>query len=223
MDNFESMTFESNNNFKIVEIDSHGEEGRIDYSLEVDDKTALSSILLEGEFSDIKITFNDAPLQENKETTFTTSSESAFLYTNINPAPRHGKSNVRITGRFKKGKRSKISILNIFNRTGKFWGPISCTACKRLIRFLVSAMITPVGFTDLSLNDMLPEQFWDWIKEAKFPSAITKIFEYIPADFANKFLEALRWLAGFLNEALTPLDNILTKICLRLGMCKNAT
>lgn len=222
MSAFDRTMLTAGNKFKIIEFDSSGEGGHFKHEIEIDDSTQLVAVLIEGEISEPIVFLHGFPIEDDGNITRTIQSGMRTLLTKIDPAKDLGRVNLQFQGVLSKGARAKISVLILFHRIRKNWGPLSCTACKRIVRFLITAIITGLNIPDIPLDGAIPIRIWDLIKETGIPDIVMKLIEFIGIDFAKKFIGALRWLAGFLNEAFTPLDNVLTYICMRLGFCMSA-
>ncbi len=98
---------------------------------------------------------------------------------------------------------------------------LSCTGCKRLLRFVISWLITGFGLPDIPLDGSLPKEFWDWLRAilsggpSSWPTVVAKLLEYL----SKPIIEALKWLAALVNELYQPIDTLLEKACAWLGFC----
>jgi hypothetical protein len=214
---FDRTTTTSEGNFELVELDTTGEEGEFDHTVQVNPNDSLVSVLIEGEIEAYEVLLDDEYISDEEETdALVVVGERRTLITVPNPAPT-GRVRLLIRGILNAGRRAKISVLKFARRLR---GHISCNACKRLFRFIVFALLSVAGAPDVQVGGMIPTgEFGEWIAEAKLPPAVQRILEYLDGEPWRQGLEALRRIGDALSEVLTPVDAVVTHLCERMGLC----
>ncbi len=211
---FDRTTTTSEGNFEIMEFDSTGEEGEFQHSLEISSAEAVVGVLVEGRVDEYQVLLDEVDIRDEEEV-LVSESDSRTLITVAEPVPE-GRVRLLIHGFLRAGRRAKISVLKLSRRLRRH---VSCNACKRFFRFIVSALLTTASAPDVSVGGLIPEEFGGWITEAELPPAATEILSRLNEDPWRQALEALRGIGVVLNEVLTPFDAVLTHLCEAVGAC----
>ena len=219
MASFDVTFFHSEDKFRIIEMDSTGEGGDYDLTFDIGPEATAVAVLIEGEGLKAEISLGDELLEKNGKTKFTSQKGSRTFHTQIAPEGTNLAPRISLRGIVDRGTRVKISIISLFRKFKKSWEPISCTGCKRLLRFLISMLLTGGGLPDIPLDGDIPEEFWKWIQDLNPPEAVKKLLEHLPDELFGKIIGALQWAVAFFNEAYAPFDAVLTTVCCRLGFC----
>ncbi len=225
MSAFNQTTFVEDDKFKIVELDSTDEGGEFNIPIELEEGAELVSVLIEGAVVNPHAFIGDVRLEADDNRTV--ESRSGHQLTQIDPTGNQ----LLLSGLMEAGQRAKITVLVLYRRIrNRAWGMLSCSGCKRLLRFLIKPMFTGGidAIPDIILDGVIPEEFWQlvggWLNEnAPFPDVVQVIIDRLDPYFVEQFNYALRWLVEYIQEALEPINmvinEVLTEICRLIGFC----
>lgn len=218
---FDRSDMTSDGNFVLTELESTGEAGETRLELALESDVAAIAVLIEGDGLDA-VTEIDGERGGIEEAQ---AARDRGPHRRLMVRVGQGMKSLRITI-WSTGARARVSILRVFRRFRSEIGQrLSCTACKRLVRFLITSIITGFGWADLPWDGELPRSLWEKLRHvlntdvSQWPPIVANLLAALNSRLVEELIVALRWLIGFLNEALQPLDYLLELICRKLGFC----
>lgn len=209
--------------FVLTEFDSTGEAGEVEVEVPVAKGVSTVAVMIEGRSVDVKVDIvgDGEEFRAGTEATPPDAIPRRLLLR----AGRYMKSvRLRI---WTQGARAKVSILQIFERFAEDLGKrMSCTSCKRFVRFVVTWLLTGLGVPDVPMDGPLPASAWAKLREwlalgdlNQVPPIVAQLLAALHSEFVKRLIEALRWVLAYINEMYEPIDSVLTWICRRLGFC----
>jgi hypothetical protein len=207
--------------FRLFEFDATGEAGPFEYAVPLDERASAVVVLFEGEGGDADVLLDGASIARPESAASTSAIGSRrLLFKQIAGRVPALFVNARAT----LGSTLKISVLVIFRLGKRVWSKVSCPACKRFLRFLISALLVALGIPDLPADGLLPEAAWERLREfttrsETAPDIMRRLLEELDPQFVEGLLEALRWLAFAVQLVFEPLDSLIAFLCKRLGFC----
>lgn len=213
---FDRSDFVSEGAFSLTEFESTGEAGGVSAEIALEQDTAAIAVIVEGMPTEAAIEIDGERMQPESVPRAPPTARRTLYFRAVSGA---GKLKIQLRS---KGERVKVSVLRLMRRFKEdLKKRLSCTACKRLLRFVISWLITGFGLPDVPLDGSLPKAFWDWLRAlltgdpAQWPPVAAKMLKYL----SKPIIEALKWLAALVNELYQPIDALLEKACMWLGFC----
>lgn len=211
---FDKTTTVSEGSFDLLELDTTGEEGEFEHTAEVDSSASLVGVLIEGEIEEYEVLLEGEPIRESEEAAISEGNTRTLV--TVSDPVTEGTARLSIRGFLKAGRRVKISVLKLARRMQR---RVSCNGCKRLLRFIVSALLAAAGAPDVQVGGGIPSEFGEWITDIEFPDAVQRIVDNLDPEFWETALEALSQIGAFLNQLMTPFDAVVTYLCEQIGAC----
>ena len=194
--------------FELSEFDSTGEEGQLEVELPIHPDAVAVTVMFEGfglEMTDINI--DGSSLADD---TFSGEDNSPVrrLYLGVRDKMKTLRFWVRTNG-----KNAKITVLRILRHIGKdFKKRLSCTTCKRLVRFLLIWIMSGFHIPHVPLHGPIPPSAWGKLKSilsldtSKYPSIVAQLLSAFPPGLLDRLIEALRWASDFVDQMYEPID-----------------
>jgi hypothetical protein len=222
--------FAEEESFRLIELETSGENGNeIYFEGVITKEQAAVAILVEGEADGVEIHFNDGPNQWKKERDNSNDTGTYKFFVAPEVPAHNGFTRLRLRVWRKIKARIRVSILVLFKLAKEAWEKISCTGCKKLVRFLILSLVAHLGAALIPAHGVLPESFWELLRGALgqgiqhfldfIPPASRVFFTQLSVGFVDKFIKALESIGKFFNEAFTPIDDALEFICRMMGLC----
>lgn len=213
---FDRNDFVSEGSFSLTEFESTGEGGGVSAEIDLEQDTAAIAVIVEGMPVEAAIEIDGVRMQPEGVPRAAPTARRTLYFRAVSGAR---KLKIQL---WSKGERVKVSVLRLMQRfKADLKKRLSCTGCKRLLRFVISWLITGFGLPDIPLDGSLPKEFWDWLRAilsggpSSWPTVVAKLLEYL----SKPIIEALKWLAALVNELYQPIDTLLEKACAWLGFC----
>lgn len=212
--------------FALTELDSTGEEGKIEVEVPVEDGVATVAVMVEGRGVDCEV---DIVGEGELLRGWAGGAEPDAVPRQLFLRAGHHLKTVRLKIRTQ-GARVKVSVLRIFRQfAADLRKRMSCTACKKLVRFVITWLLTGLGVPDVPMDGALPASVWARLREwlalgdlGELPPIVAQFLAALHSEFVKQLIEALRWVLAFVNEMYETIDSVLTWICRRLGFCAAA-
>lgn len=206
--------------FALTEFESTGERGEFEVEIPIEaDATALA-VMMEGDVREAVVEINGERVEPDSHLDGAGAWASRLF---LRTGEKLKSLRVRI---WTHGERARVSVLRVLRQFGAdLKRRISCTGCKRLVRFVVTWILTGFGVPHIPWDGPLPVAAWDRLREflgvdgSHWPAVVAKLLHSLHSEFVEAFLKALRWALAFINEMYEPLDRLLEAICRYLGFC----
>jgi len=225
MSAFDRSDTRSDGLFVLTELDSTGEAGEYDLEIPVEGDVATIAVMIEGDALDTSVEIDKERIGPDLQMDRTGERGSARKLI-LRVGDKLNSVRLKI---WTQGQKAKVSILQILRGFAKdFKKRLSCTACKRLIRFLLVWIATSFGIPNLPIDGQIPASVWRRLQEVlnvnwnALPPIIAKLLAGMHGAFIDKLIDGLKWLSVIFDDMYKPIDTALEKICRGLGFCAEA-
>ena len=221
MSAFNRSELVAQNDFRLFEFDPTGEEGKVEYLIPLDERASAVIFLLEGAGGEAVALLDGTSLASPEVGASMREVGTRRLYFK---KIQNRVQELLIKARATVGSTLKISVLVVFRLAKRVWSKLSCPACKRFIRFLISALLAGLGIPDLPANGLLPDNVWNTLLEftkdpGDAPEIVQQILGQLDNELVTAFIDGIRWLSSAVNLIFEPLDALITQLCKYLRFC----
>ena len=206
--------------FALTEFESTGERGEFEIGIPIEIDATMLAVILEGDVREAVVEINGERVEPDAHVSGGGAWSSRLF---VRAGEKLNSLRVRV---WTHGERARVAILRVLRQFGAdLKRRISCTGCKRLVRFLVTWILTGFGVPHVPWDGPLPVAVWDRLREflavdaSHWPGVVARLLSSLHAEFVEQFLKALRWALAYINVMYEPLDRLLEAVCRYLGFC----
>lgn len=214
--------------YSVYELEAKDSPGSHKYNVTIGQDVSAVLVHVEGT-NETQVHIGEQEIVDRDKSTYTHKSKNSAVFLKIKPP--YGKSesiNVKVEASIPKGSRLRVTILVLFKKFREFTERLSCKGCKKLLRGLISLILSSMGIPawleSAELSAKAAELLESLIDEiaVPLPTAIRELLNNFDSTVLKKILGAAKHVLSVANFVVEPIDIFFEKICIYLGYCEQA-